>query len=318
MPTYEDSIVRVGVIIPVRNRPGLVLEALESVRGQTALPSRVIVVDDGSTDSTPDAVERWLHERGTDGWKLMRCEHRGAAEARQRGLSAAGDVELVAFLDSDDLWPPDLIERAACVLRGRPEAVGASADRRTVDVSTGEERGDDMRRMAANPLRWMVVHDAGIGSGSVIRAEALRSIGGYPIGQPTGHDIELFTGLLQLGPWAHLPGTPVTFRRHHARSRGEAGHIYSQVADANIRHARLYERAVAAMPACDARSGDVRRSMARRWISAAKTAYRLNDTQGALACLTQARKHRTVSLRAARLRWKLRKWSPGTMPAPGA
>ncbi len=307
---------RVGVVIPVRNRPGLVLEALESVRGQTLLPGRVVVVDDGSTDATPEAVGRWLSERGMDGWKLVRTEHRGAAEARQTGFLAATDADPVAFLDSDDLWPPDLIERAVAVLRDRPEAVGASADRRTVDESTGEERRDDLRPMAANPMRWMVLHDAGFGSGSVIRAEALRSIGGYPTGQPTGHDIELFTALFRLGPWAHLPGTPVTFRRHHAKSRGEADHIYRRVADANIRHARLYERAVAAMPPGDARSGEVRRSMARRWIAAAKTAYRLNDTQGALACLTQARKHRTVSLRAARLRWKLRKQP--LRPAPTA
>jgi glycosyltransferase involved in cell wall biosynthesis len=297
--------VRVGVIIPVRNRPGLVLEALESVRAQTVLPDRVVVVDDGSSDQTPDRIARWLQERGVAGWELLRTEHRGAAEARQHGFLSMPEADLVAFLDSDDLWPHDFVRRALAVFERMPETIGASADRRTVDESTGQERTDDLRSMVARPMRWMVRRDAGLGSCTFLRAAALRSIGGYPMGQQTGHDIELFSGLLPLGRWAHLPGEAVTIRRHHAKTRREADHIYRQVGDANIRHARLYEKAVASMPPRDARSPEVRRAMARRWLSAAKTAYRMGDTTGAAECLSRVRKYQTISLRAARLKWKL-------------
>lgn len=307
---------RVGVVIPVRNRPSLVLEALDSVRAQSIAPARVVVVDDGSTDSTPDAIAAWLDAHRLPGWELVRSEHRGAAEARQLGYAAAGEIDLIAFLDSDDLWPPDMLRRAVGVLRDNPGAVGVSADRRTVDESTGRVRADDLRRMTANPLRWLILHDAGFGSCSVIRADAVRSLGGYPTGEPTGHDILFFSGLVRLGPWAHMPLTQVTFRRHHAPSRGEADHIYKQIPDANIRYARLYERVVAAMPAAEARSGGVRRSMSRRWFSAARTAYTLNDALGALECLSQVRRYQRVSFRASVLRWKLKRHPQCAIPTP--
>jgi glycosyltransferase involved in cell wall biosynthesis len=298
--------VKVGVIIPVRDRPGLVLEALSSVLSQTCVPDRLVVVDDGSTDTTPDRVELWLAQHRVPGWELLRIEHRGAPAARQHGLEAIPEVDLVAFLDSDDLWPADLVQRAIGVLEHDPQLIGASADRKIVDESTGQIRADRLARMIVHPWRWMVQHGAGIGSCSFMRASALRSIGGYPTAQPTGHDIELFSRLLTLGPWGHLPGLPVTFRRHHAQVRGEADHIYRQFKDANFRYACLYEQAVKSMPPADARCREVRRSMARRWISAAKAADRVGDTTGAAQCLSKAKGYQSHSFRAARLKWRLR------------
>lgn len=298
---------RVGVVIPVRDRPGLVLEALSSVHAQTRVPDRLVVVDDGSTDATPDRVESWLAQLRVPGWQLFRTDHRGAPAARQHGLEAIPDVDLVAFLDSDDLWPADLVQRAIGVLGRDPHLIGASADRKIVDESTGQIRADRLAPMVNHPWRWMVHHGAGVGSCSFIRASALRSIGGYPAAQPTGHDIELFSRLLTLGPWGHLPGQPVTFRRHHAQVRGEADHIYRQFKDANFRYACLYEQAVKSMPSADARCREVRRSMARRWISAAKAACQLGDTIGAVECLSKARRYQIFSLRAARLKWRLRR-----------
>lgn len=310
--------VRVGVVIPVRDRPGLVLEALASVQAQTRTPDRLVVVDDGSTDATPDRVESWLAQRSIPCWQLLRTNHRGAPGARQRGLEAIPDVDLVAFLDSDDLWPSDMVQRAIGVLGQNPHLIGASADRKIVDESTGHIRGDRLAQMVVHPWRWLVHHGAGIGSCSFVRASALRLIGGYPAAQPTGHDIELFSRLFTLGPWGHLPGAPVTFRRHHVKVRGEADHIYRQFNDANFRYACLYEHAVKSMPPGDARCREVRRSMARRWISAAKSAYQLGDATGASECLWNARRYQTLSFRASRLKWKLRTAARRTTGTPAS
>lgn len=191
---------RIGVVIPVRNRPGLVLEALDSIRAQTLLPDRLVVVDDGSTDATPERISDWLCANGRPGWELVRREHHGAAESRQHGFSLMPDIDLVAFLDSDDLWPPDLVRRAVGLFDQAPELIGASADRRTIDESTGEVRLLGLAAITRSPLRWMVSHDAGIGSCTLIRAAVLRSIGGYPTGELTGHDIELLRRLMGVGP----------------------------------------------------------------------------------------------------------------------
>lgn len=298
---------RVGVVIPVRNRPGLVLETLESVRAQTTPPDRLLVVDDGSTDPTPDRTAEWLATNGQPGWELVRTQPRGAAEARQHGFCLMHGIDLVAFLDSDDLWPPDLVRRAIALFGQKPDLIGASTDRRTLDESTGIVRTLGMANITRSPLRWIVTHDAGIGSCTFIRADALRSVGGYPTGQPTGHDIELCGRLMTLGPWGHMPGEPVTFRRHHAIQRGEADHIYQQVQDANLRHARLYERVVGTMSPPDTRSWRVRRSMGRRWISAAKDAYKIGNTTGIHECLSQSRRYLPISFRAFRLKWKARR-----------
>jgi len=90
----------VSVILPVYNRAASVARAIDSVLAQTHAPLELIVVDDGSTDGTRDVLERY-GERIT----LLTQPHAGAYVARNLALRhARGD--LVAFIDSDDVWLP--------------------------------------------------------------------------------------------------------------------------------------------------------------------------------------------------------------------
>lgn len=96
------SLMKVSVVIPAYNRAELLPEAIASVRQQGYPNLEIIVVDDGSTDRTPEVVRalgRDIH--------FVRLErNHGVATARNVGVSvASGDA--IAFLDSDDLWPPD-------------------------------------------------------------------------------------------------------------------------------------------------------------------------------------------------------------------
>ena len=103
-----NSMPPVDVIIPVRNRPRLIQTCLDSVRAQTLQPSAVIVVDDGSTDETPAVLAEYA-----SGWSrlhVIRSEHGGAAQARNIGVAAC-QAPFVAFLDSDDVWHPEKLER---------------------------------------------------------------------------------------------------------------------------------------------------------------------------------------------------------------
>lgn len=293
----------IAVVVPVRNRPTLVAEAVRSVFEQTRPAARLVVVDDGSTDHTAHAAEVAVRAAPANtSAQVIRAPHAGAAAARQRGLGAAGPVDTVVFLDSDDLWPADFLERASAVLLRNPSLVGASADRIHADIRTNQHQFHDLSPLTHRPIAWLVHHDAGIGSGSLIRASALRAIGGYPTGESTGHDVQLFLRLFALGPWGHIPGEPVVYRRHHAACRAEADHIYTAIPDANIRHARLYQQAADALPQPPI---EVREAMARRWISAAKTCRKLNMPEEGLKCLTQARRYQPISIRAARLKCQL-------------
>ena len=103
---------RISVVLPVFNRAPYVGEAIESVLGQTRPPDELIVVDDGSTDDTAAVVERWARPS----LRIVRQENRGIGGARNSGLrEVTGD--LVAFIDSDDLWERDKLERQAAAMR---------------------------------------------------------------------------------------------------------------------------------------------------------------------------------------------------------
>jgi glycosyltransferase involved in cell wall biosynthesis len=104
----------VTVIMPVLDRERLVGQALDSLFAQTRPPDEVIVVDDGSTDGTVAVVDRYR-----DQVALLRTERAGPAAARNAGLAAAAG-DLIAFLDSDDLWPKDRLATQMEVLRGAP------------------------------------------------------------------------------------------------------------------------------------------------------------------------------------------------------
>lgn len=90
---------RISVIIPSYNRRDWLMACLDSVAAQRRAPDEVIVVDDGSTDGTPEAVT------AREGVTLIEQTNAGPGAARNRGAAAAtGDY--LAFLDSDDLWFP--------------------------------------------------------------------------------------------------------------------------------------------------------------------------------------------------------------------
>lgn len=89
----------ISVIIPTFNRAGKVLRAIDSVLRQSYKDLEVIVVDDGSTDST----EFWLHRYQDSRLRYFKIENSGVACARNYGIEQS-KAEWVCFLDSDDVW----------------------------------------------------------------------------------------------------------------------------------------------------------------------------------------------------------------------
>jgi glycosyltransferase involved in cell wall biosynthesis len=92
---------KTSVIIPVYNRPVQVKNAIESSVSQSLAPFEIIVVDDGSTDSTLEEIKKYNQKV-----KLITIPRRGVSGARNEGIKKA-QGEYVAFLDSDDTWEKD-------------------------------------------------------------------------------------------------------------------------------------------------------------------------------------------------------------------
>ena len=109
-----------STVIPVYNRADLLVDSVDSVIKQTYRPVEIILVDDGSTDETPNVLAD-LFRRWPDMVKVVRQANAGPGPARQRGLELASG-EFVQFLDSDDLLLPEKFSYQVAALVANPDA----------------------------------------------------------------------------------------------------------------------------------------------------------------------------------------------------
>jgi glycosyltransferase involved in cell wall biosynthesis len=285
----------------VYNRQNLVVEALASVAAQTRSPQRLVVVDDGSTDETADTVQEWMsdHAGGVPA-ALLRQQRAGASAARNRGAAAATDCELLAFLDSDDLWPADYLQRTVDALAARPRAVAATTDRVNLDVASGRRRYRRCAPIARRTTRHLLLHGPPGTPNTVVRRGAFDEVGGYDEGQPCGEDYQLMLRLSLRGPWLHVPGAPVTARRGFEAASDDGPRLSKQYADRRLYLARMLERFIHEEGGAGALRKRVwRRRLGRMWYAAAR---RLPpDRRGeAAACIARALENLPWHLRA---RW---------------
>lgn len=131
VPSAEPQ---VSIIMPTWNRAGFIGRAIESVLAQSFPHWELRVIDDGSTDETGSIVRRYqsdprIHYRYQ--------EHQGAAIARNRGL-AEGRGDIVAYLDSDNVWYPHYLAAMIEAFDAHPEQPSVYAAQLMVDRATGQ------------------------------------------------------------------------------------------------------------------------------------------------------------------------------------
>ncbi|MCD6192410.1 MAG: glycosyltransferase family 2 protein [Candidatus Aminicenantes bacterium] len=115
---------KISIIIPTYNRAPFLAEALESVIKQTVFPTlfknqevEILVIDDGSEDNTRKIVEQFKPYT-----TYLRQPHRGVSAARNHGLQRARG-ELIAYLDSDDLWLPEKLAVQLSFMKAFPRCM---------------------------------------------------------------------------------------------------------------------------------------------------------------------------------------------------
>jgi len=167
----------VSVIIPAYNAAATIDETLRSVRSQTHRTLEILVIDDGSTDETADVVCAQAAQDSRI--RLVRQENRGVAVARNRGIEEA-TAELVAFVDADDLWAPEKIEKQIAALRKAGPSVALvytwsatiDAASRITERYCPTEAGDVLERMCFGNL-------VGHCSSPLVTKTAVLEIGGF-------------------------------------------------------------------------------------------------------------------------------------------
>jgi CDP-glycerol glycerophosphotransferase len=135
---------RLSVVVPLYNVEDYLEECLRSVAGQTMADFEALMVDDGSTDGSPEIAARFA--RRDPRFRLVRQENAGLSAARNTGVRrCAPGTEFLAFVDSDDVVPPRAYERLI-----------GSLDRTGSDFATGNVwRLDGEGRSQAWQYRWL-------------------------------------------------------------------------------------------------------------------------------------------------------------------
>ncbi len=158
---------QVSVLIAAYNYARFLPDVLESVLGQTYEgETECIVVDDGSTDGTPDVLERYENNI-----LVIRQQNMGQAAAFNTAYRASSG-EILCFLDADDVWYPHKVERVVQEFRSHPDAGLVHHALRVVD-QMGEEvagffdegsraHGDVRALMRRKVLRWMFAPTSGL------------------------------------------------------------------------------------------------------------------------------------------------------------
>ena len=192
---------RVTVVIPTYNRRARVSEALDSVRQQTLDEIEVIVVDDGSQDGSAD----WIKVHYPEFQVIALESNVGAAAARNVAIEAAlGDY--IAFLDDDDVWPPNYLEVQVNALQAHPECV-LSFTNYSLKTENGAISYPDLRptrnysSVQEHLLTEFFIHSMSI---VMVRAQALKQTPLNPEHR-IAHDFELYLRLLAFGNILYLP-----------------------------------------------------------------------------------------------------------------
>ncbi len=111
----------ISVVIPAYNAEKTILETIASVEQQTFQDWEIIVIDDGSTDATLAKINQLQHESQDQRLQVFSYPNGGVAVARDRGIMHARG-EYIAFLDADDCWTKDKLEKQLAALQAFPEA----------------------------------------------------------------------------------------------------------------------------------------------------------------------------------------------------
>lgn len=193
-----------SVVMTAYNEERWIGDAIASVLAQTVPDLELIVVDDGSTDGTVEQVRRFGDDPRV---RLVEQENGGPSRARNAGIAAAHS-EWVAFLDSDDLWMPDYLERVRAELAAHPGAGLAYIEAWRLDADGRFFREPAMARQnppaeppedATEFLRLLIERGNFVFVSATIRRAVLEEVGGFKDDLFSCEDFDLWIRILAAG-----------------------------------------------------------------------------------------------------------------------
>ncbi|HET9474750.1 MAG TPA: glycosyltransferase family A protein [Steroidobacteraceae bacterium] len=203
----------ISIILPTCNRLPFLHAAIASVFAQTFSDWDLVIADDGSDGETRD----WLGSLGADPRaQVLLFGHRGSPAEMRNAAMAAARGRYLAFLDSDDRWLPDKLERQLAALRVRPECRWSYTAFRRIDAEGRPLAGDEQRPWTAHDgwiFEAVLRGAATICTPSVVVERALvEEAGGFDPAIRACEDIDLWLRLARVSPVAALDAPLVEVR----------------------------------------------------------------------------------------------------------
>ena len=188
LPAVLDNSItqKISVVIPTYNYADFISEAVESVLAQTFPVFEIIVVDDGSNDNTEEIIKQF-----GDKVKYIKQRNGGVCAARNNGVENAGG-DFIAFLDADDVWFPEKIEKQMAKFAEDTKIGLVHCRMREFDTESGET----MRLHLEGEEGWvadgLLLLDKtiiiGCGGSIIVRRKAFETVGGFDTNLKVGED----------------------------------------------------------------------------------------------------------------------------------
>jgi glycosyltransferase involved in cell wall biosynthesis len=198
----------ISVIIPVYNGEETIKKTIESVLNQTFNDFEIIIIDDGSQDSTLAVIDNIQDSRK----KVFSYPNAGVSESRNRGLKLATG-EYIAFLDADDLWTPDKLEAQLKALQENPKAAVAYSWSDWIDESGQFLRSGGHITVNGNAYEKLLLRDfIESGSNPLIRRQALDEVGGFEFSVTHAEDWDMWLRLAARYEFVAVPSPQILYR----------------------------------------------------------------------------------------------------------
>ncbi|MDY6902659.1 MAG: glycosyltransferase [Cyanobacteriota bacterium] len=181
----------ISAIIPVFNGEATIRETIDSILNQTFRDIEIIIINDGSTDTTLETIKEISDSR----IKIFSYPNAGLSASRNRGISQA-QGEYISFIDADDLWTPDKLELQWQALQKNPQAAVAYSWTHYIDESSKFLKSG--RRIKVNGdafSQLLVTNFLENGSNPLIRKTALEKVGGFDKSLFAAEDIDMWLRL---------------------------------------------------------------------------------------------------------------------------
>ena len=181
----------ISVIIPAYNAERTIKETIQSVLNQSFQDLELLIINDGSQDSTLDVVESIQDPR----IRVFCYPNAGSSASRNRGIALAKG-EYVSFIDADDLWTADKLEAQYKALQENPQAAVAYSWTDHIDESGQFLRSGPQQSFNGDVYARLLLEDfIGNGSNPLIRAQAFAEVGNFDESLAHSEDWDLWLRL---------------------------------------------------------------------------------------------------------------------------